>query len=104
MGANIMFVIGVLILMLVCFLAGFGLCAKMHNDMRAGEYRRNIIHELFSWCPHCMMWFQDGVKRRRQNTAYEDEESNFVVACKNCFDEIQEQWAERWDEYYSSIY
>ena len=103
MCANIMFVIGALIVMLACFLAGFGLCAKLTNDAISGG-RTNWLHNLFGWCPHCMMWFQDGVKRRRQNTAYEDDESNFVVACKNCFEEIQEYWAERWAEYHSSIY
>ena len=63
MGANIMFVIGVLIVMLACFLAGFGLCAKLTNDAISGG-RTNWLHNLFGWCPHCRRWFRDDVRDR----------------------------------------
>lgn len=33
---------------------------------------------------------------------YEDEESNFVTCCIECFAEIEDDWAERWEEYYGS--
>ena len=41
------------------------------------------------------------VKRRRQNTAYVDDEMNYVTVCPQCFEEIEEIWKERWAEYYS---
>jgi len=40
------------------------------------------------------------VRRRRMNTQYHDDESNFCVACEQCFEEIQEEWHEKWQEYY----
>lgn len=52
-------------------------------------------------CPICDG--DDGtVERRHQNTAYVDEESNWLTSCKECFDEAEEYWAERWAEYYGS--
>lgn len=53
------------------------------------------------WCPQCGRWFRHGVKRRRQNTAYVEEEWNFVTACEECFEEIESYWEERWAEYYA---
>ena len=88
MGANFMFAIGALIVMLTCFLAGFGLCAKLTNDAQKGDSRRNFIHKLFGWCPHCMMWFQDDVRER-----------GYGLMCRGCteFNDMLE--AEREAEY-----
>ena len=41
------------------------------------------------------------VIRRRQNTQYIQEESNWVTCCDECFEEVEEYWAERWAEYYN---
>lgn len=41
------------------------------------------------------------VERRRQNTAYADEESNWVTVCEKCFEKIQENWEEMWEDYYA---
>ena len=53
-------------------------------------------------------WFCSGcnrfkltIERRRQNTMYEDDESNYVTCCAECFEEIEAYWQERWDEYNS---
>ena len=40
-------------------------------------------------------------KRRRQNTAYNDEESNWVHLCDQCFEQNEKYWGEMWSEYYS---
>lgn len=40
------------------------------------------------------------VRRRRLNTAYEHEPSNFVTSCLNCYSSAVEYYQERWDEYY----
>ncbi len=61
---------------------------------------RNWFQKLFGFCPGCGRWFRFGVKRRRQNTAYADVESNYVTVCPECFDEIQELWAELWASIY----
>lgn len=41
------------------------------------------------------------VVRRRQNTQYTQEESNWVTCCEECFAEIEDYWAERWAEYWN---
>lgn len=50
-------------------------------------------------CPCCerMMY---SVCRRRLNTSYEEEESNYLNSCLYCFADQYEYYAERWDEYY----
>ena len=72
-------------------------------DKRKKMDKRNWYLKMFGFCPYCGRWFRFGVKLRRQNTAYYKEEDNWIAACPDCFDEIEEYWAERWQEYYSSI-
>ena len=60
----------------------------------------NIVRRLFGYCPGCGRWFKYP-RRRRQSTQYHDEESNYVTCCSDCFEEVEEYWAELWDEYYS---
>lgn len=38
------------------------------------------------------------LRRRRMNTMYHDDEDNFATTCLECFDRIQELWAEEWAE------
>lgn len=42
-------------------------------------------------------------KRRRQNTAYCDDNRNWVIACDNCMETIQERWTEMWRDYYGGL-
>ena len=37
-------------------------------------------------------------RRRRQNTAYCDDERNWVRMCDQCFQENQKYWEEMWQE------
>lgn len=37
---------------------------------------------------------------RRQNTAYADDNSNWVIACDECFAEIHAYWEDRWADFY----
>lgn len=53
-------------------------------------------------CPHCAM-LRDDATRRQQDTAYEDDEKNFVECCEDCIIEINAYWAERWAEYYGGL-
>ena len=53
-------------------------------------------------CQHCDEITPD-VKRRRQNTAYEKEEMNWVVLCDECHEENEAYWQERWDDYYGGL-
>lgn len=41
--------------------------------------------------------------RRRQYTAYVEEEQNWKVLCDDCQEENDEYWHEQWQEYYNLI-
>lgn len=60
---------------------------------------RKWYQKLFGYCPKCGRWFRFDIERRRQNTAYVEEEANFVTCCAECFEEIEELWAYMWKEY-----
>lgn len=53
------------------------------------------------WCDRCKR-FTLGVKSRRMSTYYVDDKENYTTTCHSCFLEIEEEWQELWDEYYSS--
>lgn len=53
-------------------------------------------------CPQCKQPHKT-IGRRRMNTAYRNDNSNFIICCRQCFDEVEEYWAERWADYYSGI-
>lgn len=53
-------------------------------------------------CPMCKKESAT-VERRRQNTAYLEEESNWVTVCEDCFEEIQWQWEQMWRDLYGNI-
>lgn len=52
-------------------------------------------------CSCCGRWRRD-IKRRRQNTEYADEESNYITVCMECYEQIVDYWNERWEEYWAS--
>lgn len=42
-------------------------------------------------------------KKRRQNTSYVNEESNWVFLCDRCMKINHEHWQEMWNDYYRSV-
>ena len=42
--------------------------------------------------------------RRRQNTQYANDESNWVVMCDDCYEHNEEYWAVRWSEVYAGLF
>ena len=32
-----------------------------------------------------------------------DESKNFLTSCKECYDDVQAYWLERWDDYYAGL-
>ena len=40
-------------------------------------------------------------KRRRRNTAYNEDENNFVFQCGSCFEIEEAHWADMWSDYNS---
>ena len=43
--------------------------------------------KLFGFCGCCETWFNKDIKRRRLNTEYANDESNYMTSCKYCYDE-----------------
>lgn len=41
------------------------------------------------------------VKRRRQNTNYVEDESNFATLCADCQKEADAYWSDMWADYYA---
>ena len=54
-------------------------------------------------CPCCECPNDGTVAIRRENTAYCDDVNNWLISCRNCFDERDEYWAEQWADYYSMV-
>jgi cytochrome c553 len=52
-----------------------------------------------SVCPCCQEQRFD-VRKRRRNTAYVNEESNWLICCGECHESDVEDYAELWDTYY----
>lgn len=49
-------------------------------------------------CPCCGAW-QYGVLKRRLNTAYCNEDSNWQVSCERCYEKSIDYYNEMWAEY-----
>ena len=45
---------------------------------------------------------ENEIQRRRLNTAYVNEESNWLTSCLDCFKETWDYYQELWDDFYSS--
>lgn len=63
--------------------------------------KRHWLQKFLGYCPCCGRWFQDVTSQRRL-TEYENEESNYLMACKECHEEDDAYWEERWAEYNAS--
>jgi len=53
-------------------------------------------------CPICE-GEKDTVESRHRNTMYQDEPSNWLESCKECFDEDWEHFQELWDDINSDV-
>ena len=60
------------------------------------------ISENNNICPMCGIEKYD-IHYRRMNTAYIEDDSNYITVCKDCFDEVEGIWKERWQEYYAGV-
>ena len=57
--------------------------------------------ELPDACPHCKK--EEGIARRRLNTAYADDEQNWLISCPDCFEQTVYQYEEMWADYWSMV-
>ncbi|MCP5415007.1 MAG: hypothetical protein H6961_10415 [Chromatiaceae bacterium] len=75
-----------------------------------GKYLAGIQNNdepLPAKCPICGCPDYDSGKaviaNRRLNTSYVDDKKNWLISCESCFDEIYDQYAEMWSEYYAMV-
>lgn len=61
------------------------------------EVDPDLVHGI---CPYCEKQCED-IARRRLNTRYGDEESNWITSCYSCWEERIDHYNELWDEYRS---
>lgn len=52
-------------------------------------------------CPCCQRFML--IRKRRLNTAYVNDESNWMISCDNCYEEAVEYYSDLWDMYYQDI-
>ena len=50
----------------------------------------------------CQNCGDEGAERRRQHTAYMEDETNFSILCPECQEEADRYWDDQWDDYYQS--
>ncbi|MOA31764.1 hypothetical protein D3C78_1529390 [compost metagenome] len=48
-------------------------------------------------CARCKQE-KESTKKRRTNTAYVEDELNFVTECDECFEETESYWEQMWKE------
>jgi hypothetical protein len=51
----------------------------------------------------CQWCGEEGAERRRQRTAYVNDERNFAILCDECQEESHEYWSDMWNEYYRQV-
>jgi len=61
---------------------------------------KRLLRKMLGYCGNCRRYFVYP-KRRRMSTAYVDKESNYCEVCLDCYEDIEEYWKERWEEYWS---
>lgn len=71
-----------------------------HNEPTQGGALPSVPLQPFVQCPCCKRTVR-GVKRRRTNTRYVNDERNFILSCLSCYRDEEAYWAERWAEYYA---
>lgn len=54
--------------------------------------------------PVCDRCGKEGATRQRMNTQYHDDESNWTVQCAECIEVTNEEWQDRWNDYYRGMY
>jgi hypothetical protein len=57
-------------------------------------------------CKACVYCFTitATIEKRRLNTAYCDEEQNWITSCQECYDDLYAMYEEQWKDYYSGCY
>jgi hypothetical protein len=66
------------------------------------EKLSNKLLTFLGWCPPCEKLFHYP-KRRRLCTQYSKEEDNWVTCCEEQFNEINDYYKERWQDYWSDV-
>jgi hypothetical protein len=73
------------------------------DDNIRGASSKRFIEVLYNMayntnCPECNEIVpKKEIEKRKMNTAYVNEEENYLTSCIKCFDEIEERWKELWE-------
>ncbi len=54
-------------------------------------------------CPDCGKPDNGTIAIRRMNTAYTNDYDNSMTSCDACYEEQEEYWKERWEDYYRGL-
>lgn len=70
--------------------------------LEARQRLSRLMLKLFPgwYCGRCRR-FSLTVKNRRMNTMYPDDRHNWTITCADCYEEIEDDWAAAWYEYYA---
>lgn len=64
-------------------------------EIRDGE-------EFLGTCPNYPIYQPRPLAKRRMNTRYDKEKSNWITCCAECYENIVEYYNDLWSEYYNS--
>lgn len=82
-------------------------CKDCLTDYKARQKKykkhRTLSKKILGYCPWCERYFRYRVKTEIRNTAYCEEASNWITACKECREEDYAYYADLWEQYYGSI-
>ena len=79
-----------------------GAIRHMHERAFRRLFHRYQGTEQPKRCPLCGRYGKD-IFKRRKNTEYNDEESNWVTGCGECYQAMEDYYTELWAEYYASV-
>ena len=69
--------------------------------------RKGIKMSLDSkYCPTCMRSDGEGgkIKKRHRNTSFVNDSLNYLISCKECWQEDWDYYQERWEDYNAELY
>ena len=75
----------------------------LHHYQRIGKIHMFLKRIGIPLCNGFDGWCFHIGKKRRQRTAYYDDELNWVFMCDECMKYNNEYWNDMWNEYYSQV-
>jgi hypothetical protein len=61
-----------------------------------------LFRGAFQRCRYCGRLATD-IDSRRMHCCYQDPHSNFITCCGDCFELVQADWRDLWEDYYAAV-